>query len=450
MYKGKNFIIPILLVVSFLSTSSKLQAQPYLYKMQNNEWGDQIFRINVQNGTKELFMPDTLPRYSSLSTDPAQTWLYVSSRSGGFLVINIAQPSLRAELPKDDVIIAGNRKIRYYPQLNKFVTSWERKYEDEGPVRYAVYDAATFALLDTVPIIENLPGYRVLSNDGSTFLSSYEDTITGNVYDQVLLTTTKKVIKQRRIATIGPPVDKKHVFEIRNDKVLYGCLYPTKNSSDGQYVIYDPRQDIVYPIIHDGRITEPHLSTDAKYLIWEDTPINPNSDPYAPPHIHTGHIFIYRVALGSLVSTQILPPNGQLMIFDTIKDTVYYYYKDTQRATSIDLKKIITFSSLREDFAASYKLNLLGSEKFFNELNKDLDKVEKELSKKDSAEAREKLEEFWKEIEEVRKEMVEEGEKDKDKEKEKFITEEAFNILKEDVTLLLAKLPQRENHKNDK
>ncbi|MBI3587146.1 MAG: hypothetical protein HY088_08460 [Ignavibacteriales bacterium] len=124
-----------------------------------------------------------------------------------------------------------------------------------------------------------------------------------------------------------------------------------------------------------------------------------------------------------------------------------YDFNDRSKTT---LKKEVSPITLRQDIAASYKLNLLGGQKFFKELNKNLDKVEKELSKKDSVEAREKLVEFWKEIEEVRKEMVEEGEKDKDEKKEKFITEDAYKILKEDVTLLLTKLPQRKNHKDDK
>ncbi|MBI3587147.1 MAG: hypothetical protein HY088_08465 [Ignavibacteriales bacterium] len=119
-----------------------------------------------------------------------------------------------------------------------------------------------------------------------------------------------------------------------------------------------------------------------------------------------------------------------------------FTYDFNDRGKSI-LKKEVYVSTLRQDLTASYKLNLLGGQKLFKELNKDLDKVEKELTKKDSAEAREKLEEFWKEIEEVRKETVEEGEKDKDKKKEKFITEDAYKILKEDAQILLATLPQK-------
>ncbi|MBI3580253.1 MAG: hypothetical protein HY089_12690, partial [Ignavibacteriales bacterium] len=108
--------------------------------------------------------------------------------------------------------------------------------------------------------------------------------------------------------------------------------------------------------------------------------------------------------------------------------TFEFTYNFNNRGASVILKKVES-RELRQDIVASYKLKELGGEKFFKELSKDLDKVEKELSKKDSAKAREKLQEWWKEIEEVRKEMIKEGEKDKDKEKEKFITEEAYNIL---------------------
>lgn len=105
-------------------------------------------------------------------------------------------------------------------------------------------------------------------------------------------------------------------------------------------------------------------------------------------------------------------------------------------------KKIVTSNTLRQDLSAGYKLNLLGDEKLFEDLGKDIDKFEKELSQNDSLKARDKLEEFEKKLDKEREETIKHEQRGQ-KEKQRFMTEDAYRILKEDVQLLLATLPRK-------
>lgn len=105
-------------------------------------------------------------------------------------------------------------------------------------------------------------------------------------------------------------------------------------------------------------------------------------------------------------------------------------------------KKIVTSNTLRQDLSAGYKLNLLGDEKLFEDLGKDIDKFEKELFQRDSIKARDKLEEFEKKIDKEHEETIKHEQRGQ-KEKQRFMTEDAYRILKEDVQLLLATLPKK-------
>ena len=112
--------------------------------------------------------------------------------------------------------------------------------------------------------------------------------------------------------------------------------------------------------------------------------------------------------------------------------------------TPIHFKKIALPSTLRQDLSAAYKLNLLGDKKFFDELNNQLDKFERTLTKgkEDSVKARKELEEFEKKIDKEREETTkheQRGQKDK-----RFLAADAYEILKEDISLLRRQFPDKQ------
>jgi hypothetical protein len=102
---------------------------------------------------------------------------------------------------------------------------------------------------------------------------------------------------------------------------------------------------------------------------------------------------------------------------------------------------------LREDLRNCFKLGFLGGRSLFRELVEKVEHIEKRLERKDSSKAFEELEKLAKELKKVRDETEKhEGRKRKPS---RFITKEAYDILNEDVTILMSSLPPRKHDKED-
>ncbi|MBM4162466.1 MAG: hypothetical protein FJ217_15365 [Ignavibacteria bacterium] len=102
--------------------------------------------------------------------------------------------------------------------------------------------------------------------------------------------------------------------------------------------------------------------------------------------------------------------------------------------------KVVRLQTLREDLRTCYTLKFVGEKELYNDLTRRLDKLDKYLSDKDSSKARHELEKFQEKIDQVRKETVKTEQK-KAKPPKHFISKDAYDILTEDVTLLLKQLP---------
>ena len=109
------------------------------------------------------------------------------------------------------------------------------------------------------------------------------------------------------------------------------------------------------------------------------------------------------------------------------------------------ISKEVTFDVLRGDVNVAYKLNQLSDKKFKNELIKIIDRAEKLSIKCDKKKKKDEdcgnkkaavnqLNSFIKRMEQALKKDA------KDKKKKKFITDEAFNIIKSDAEILIKDL----------
>ncbi len=135
-------------------------------------------------------------------------------------------------------------------------------------------------------------------------------------------------------------------------------------------------------------------------------------------------------------------------IIDSAQTVSFNFTFTTTSGLVFEVERVISSSTLRQDLAASFKLNLLGDKEFYKDLSKRLEKFERELADKDSSKARHELEKFGKKLEEVRKETIKNEEK-KEKEEKKFITADAYQILQEDVNTLLKQLPAKKKGEKD-
>ncbi|MBM4170060.1 MAG: hypothetical protein FJ215_13025 [Ignavibacteria bacterium] len=119
----------------------------------------------------------------------------------------------------------------------------------------------------------------------------------------------------------------------------------------------------------------------------------------------------------------------------------FFLYDPSSRAETA-LSKNVTVQDLRQQISAVHRLNLLGDKKLFDDWNKELDKIERDLSRKDSAKARQELDKFGKEVDKLRKETIKHEEKKVPK-PSKFITQDAYQVIREDIDILLNQLPKK-------
>jgi len=120
----------------------------------------------------------------------------------------------------------------------------------------------------------------------------------------------------------------------------------------------------------------------------------------------------------------------------------YRYSFGSQPEKPAKFARIVTVNSTRQDITAAHILGLLGDKKLFDDWNKELDKFERDLSRKDSAKARQELDKFGKEVDKLRKETIKHEDK-KIPKPSKFITQDAYQVIREDIDILLNQLPKK-------
>jgi len=139
-------------------------------------------------------------------------------------------------------------------------------------------------------------------------------------------------------------------------------------------------------------------------------------------------------------------PRGYYSTDSTVKgvidanQSVSYTFRLGDVTRSAFPAKSVNVNALQQDLMNCFKLRLLGESELHRDLTRRLDKLDKYLSDKDSSKARHELEKFQEKIDQVRKETVKTEQK-KAKPPKHFISKDAYDILTEDVTLLLKQLP---------
>ncbi len=135
-------------------------------------------------------------------------------------------------------------------------------------------------------------------------------------------------------------------------------------------------------------------------------------------------------------------------IIDSGQTATFVFTYDFNDRSKSRIRRVIVMSTLRQDLDNCFKLKLLGNKPLYTNWSHRVDKFEKELSEGDSLKARHELEKFEREIKRVREQTIKREER-KQKLPPRFITADAFQILREDVQALLNQLPLKKKGEKD-
>jgi hypothetical protein len=334
----KQVAMLILLLTCFVTT---MKAQPYYYYVKQHSSENStgtittIYRFNLTSNVVELFHTDSVYVYN-LGYDPTQTWIYfwtdVEPNKGPVMLINTAKPNERIALPYiDRVNVYG---IFFLPQKQRiYMTTWAKNM---------VFNSETLAPIDSFAFETHffIDKYNYPSKDGSLIYFGKKDTATSYYYLEALSTTTNTVVWQKRENDIGYPKEPKVDASGKNGVVLYGYMYPEGAGRKGYYTLYSTSGDSVICNMVDTLNTMPYLSGDAKYLILEETPVNPNGKTMENANFHPGRISVYEAITGQLIQKLKLPPDGKVLVFDNYPNMLYYYLPKQNRSINIDLSQL--------------------------------------------------------------------------------------------------------------
>ncbi|MGO9481258.1 MAG: hypothetical protein ACLP05_05700 [Candidatus Kryptoniota bacterium] len=136
-------------------------------------------------------------------------------------------------------------------------------------------------------------------------------------------------------------------------------------------------------------------------------------------------------------------------VIDKNQTVDYRFFYSTDSTVTPTFTKVVTSRILRQDLDDCFKLESLGKEGFYKDLLNQADDIVNDIAHKDYVEAGKDLRGVQDELADVYNEtfkdnpnknrvMLGKFEKDHDK----FITQDAYQILNEDVSLLLQQLPE--------
>ncbi len=363
-----NKKICFIVIALLLSAINGLHAQPFYF--YTNIYGTEIWRVNLQTGIKDLFYQDST-NWGEVTVDPSQQWVYFWYGKGGnrpltdyWNVVDVVKsdnPAIKHTFPDSGSFVdypasPSYRKKRVHDGVvfdkpaDIFYVIWTNAHDSLGwydrDLRIGVYNASTFALLDSFSIPEQwLASTSSVSEDGSKFYverwqnQSEEEIGIFSVQD-------KNIIKRKNFWDIVVPTQFKVLLDNKNGRFLIGYIYPDNDIQNGKYAVYDIEKDTATPSITFPRVSDGYLSGDTKYVVLEETPFNPNFTTVNDEYFHPGRISIFETSTGKLQQKLALPANGKIVIANDYPNMFYYYLSKKSQSINIDLTKLAAIGAL--------------------------------------------------------------------------------------------------------
>ncbi len=375
--KAEKYLLLMLLLT--MCTTHQLFAQPYYYHDDAKVDG-KFWRFNLQTNVDEFFCFDTV-YYSEVDYwDPTQTWLIAGGDAGGrnypiFVsdVILTSNPQVRHWFPEQDTSQATDgvqsfTKFRwplrngaseldgivYNPVKNEFYVTWTTDFLRSDYSRSwdsvfifqktATYNASTFAFVDTLPIPPAwITSLSSVSDDGNYLYLEhwgYQQVKAIGKYSLI----TKELVINRNLSDIYVPGGYT-VSDSKKGNYLIVFLYPRQQMEDTKYGVYNIDKDSVYGLIPFPLSSNGSISSDGKYVIIEETPVN-NIQRQDSMYFHPGRLSIFDGISGTLLQRLKLPQDGKVLVFDKYPSMLYYYFQKKQSSINIDLTKLVAISTI--------------------------------------------------------------------------------------------------------
>jgi len=302
----------LFLVISTLEVS----AQPYYFysELVSSNYNN-IYRINLSNGEKDLFLEDVLNPLN-FTWDNYQQWFFLSNRFGISIFHPESQSVIEVIVPNSNYYTIGVSSF-VIPSKNSLYFSW---YEEIDNIITEKTD------LLNLESLQKIKECNASISEGS-FTSLGEDFI---------YQFGKDSLNERFIDTYSIELDSiiniNYFFEIYNNESLYfndgangKILFSfdeTERSMETQkYIVYDIENDFLFPDISFPYRSYGYLSPNAEYVIlqkalWDTT--KPSRENF------NGEVSLYKTSTGELVKDFALPPDGKILLFDNYPNDVFY------------------------------------------------------------------------------------------------------------------------------
>ncbi len=368
-----------MMIIPLICVAYKMSAQPYYYNGHNDDAN--VWRLNLQNNSKDLFYTDSINSWGDVSWDPTQQWVFIdiNSSSGKYnefanyrsasvvntnsrITVHTFPDQNPSEISRNSFywMYAPRGRVHdgivFNPVKNVFYVTWFLPFSDTleawselSPYqRTAVYDALTFTVLDTLPVSSGwITSLSSVSNDGNYLYVEnfdYYDSKTITIGKYSLL--TKQLIVNKNLSDVYVEGGDKDVDDSKKGKFLLQFLYPTLTLADKKYAVYDIDRDTTYAIIPFPPVSNGSISSDGKYVIIEETPVIPSPQDIAHMFYHPGRISVFNGVSGQLIQKLKLPPDGKVLVFDNYPNMLYYYLEKKQKSVNIDLSKLAAIGTI--------------------------------------------------------------------------------------------------------
>jgi hypothetical protein len=368
------------------------------------------------NNSDELFARNVGRVNSQIFTTNDQTALFFQKRFSLF-VLDVNTNQMNEVLPAIHTFIG----IRDSPKMNRgYVVLGD---DDEFYEKTVVVDRLTTQPIDTIQ--EDNGGFgSFLSNDENYLYQFHSDSI--GLFFSRFAVNSKQSEPIRRYGNLGPFASFITLNDGKNGLALVSYETNAQNGINGlEYVVCDVDNNTTFSPIKFPRRSEAYFSSHAKQVIIEqvDFDTTRESAEYRP-----GSAYVFDAQSGKLTQRLILPPEGQVLVFDNYQEKFFYYIKDADRQQSIpvDVSAITPTPVLLDTLIAltqqAYTSGWIGNQQFVHQLDRDLQNASTKLAKRDSIGSAQELEAFQ---QEVRKEYLAKPKKN-DK---RFVTEDAYKLL---------------------
>jgi len=456
-----KFILYLVVVVSVSMMPEILMAQPYYYffKPTTDRGEADIHRVNLRTGVSDLFLPNA-GRILQVFWNSDQTKLFVQNRS----VLDIIDANNPSETKRLLDPVDWVQDVLDAPQINRVFVSIAPEDIDYENSNTIIFNRTTYEPVDTLPqfLSYNKPFfsadqrkvYKLIPNSTGLYFRTI-DAFSGVTF------------QERRYGNLGPFPFAPSLSDGRNARALIK-FHELHNPDPANYlsfehqhyVVCDPELGVTYQPIPFPWRSQGRLSSSAQYIILEQVNFDRTKESveYRP-----GIVYVFDAMTGKIMQRLSLPPEGNILIFENYPEMLYYYIPETQQSISVNVTTVMPTAVLLDTLIA-LKHQAVSKGWFIDrkekdeddeeedgsivkQLDKRLDKAQKELVKGDSAKARKELRKFIKKVEELYKESQDH---EKKHEEDKIIlTSEGYALLKYNAEYLIDRLQKKGEKKDD-